>query len=242
MHTIQHRLQKGFGLPCRKAAKKPLLTERMKKQLIASAKKYIYWMPAHWKRGKFSDESNFQGFRVGSPMVRRPRAFNRFDPRFTVPAVKHPVSIMEWRAFSGEMGRAGLYFWPKNKKMNSDQYVKELEEHMLSMFHIRSCEVFMQNNVPCHKSKNVANFFQQQKLRVLDWPGNSPDLNPIENCWQKMKNTMEQKKTPNLETLKLELMKVWCQEMSLDYFQNLSNSMPKRLQMVIKKKGNMKKY
>ena len=40
VHTIQHRLQKGLGLPSRKAAKKPLLTERMKKQRIAFAKKY----------------------------------------------------------------------------------------------------------------------------------------------------------------------------------------------------------
>ena len=113
---------------------------------------------------------------------------------------------------------------------------------MLSMFHIHSCEVFMQGNAPCHKPKKVTNFLQQQKIRVLDWPGNSPDLNPIENCRQKMKNIMKLKKTPNLETLKLELMRVWCQEMSLNYFQNLSNSMPKHLQMVIEKKGNMTKY
>ena len=67
--TIQHRLQKGLGLPSRKAANKPLLTERMKKQCIAFAKKYIHWMPAQWKRVMFSDESNFQVLRVGSPMV-----------------------------------------------------------------------------------------------------------------------------------------------------------------------------
>jgi len=31
-------------------------------------------------------------------------------------------------------------------------------------------------------------------------------------------------------------------EMSLEYFQNLSNSMSKCLQMIIKKKGNMAKF
>ena len=59
VRTIQHRLQKSLGLPSRKAAKKPLLTERMKKQRIAFAKKYIHWTPAQWKRVMFSDESNF---------------------------------------------------------------------------------------------------------------------------------------------------------------------------------------
>ena len=39
VRTMQHRLQKGLGLPSRKAAKKLLLTERMKKQRIAFAKK-----------------------------------------------------------------------------------------------------------------------------------------------------------------------------------------------------------
>ena len=153
----------------------------MKKQIIAIAKKYIHWMPAQWKRDMFLDENNFQVFRVGSPLVRHPHAFNRFAPRFTVPTVKHPNLIMVWGTFSGEMGRAGLYFLPKNKKMNSDQYVKVLEEHMLSMFHIRSSEVFMQGIAPCHKSKKTTNFLQQQKIRVLNWPGNSPDLIPIEN-------------------------------------------------------------
>ena len=69
VRTIQHRLQKDLGLPSRKAAKKPLLTKQMKKQRIAFAKTYIHWTPAQWKRVMFSDESNFQVFRVGSPMV-----------------------------------------------------------------------------------------------------------------------------------------------------------------------------
>jgi len=37
-------------------------------------------------------------------------------------------------------------------------------------------------------------------------------------------------------------MRVLCQEMSLEYFQNLKNSMPKCLQMVTKKKENMTEY
>ena len=44
-----------------------------------------------------------------------------------------------------------------------------------------------------------------------------------------MKKTMSEKKTPNLDTLKEELKKVWCLEMTPSYFQSLSDSMPKRL-------------
>lgn len=53
---------------------------------------------------------------------------------------------------------------------------------------------------------------------------------------------MSEKKTPNLGTLRAELINVWCNERPLKYFRNLSDSMPRCLKMVIKNKGNMTKY
>jgi len=40
--TMQDRLQKDSGFPCGKSAKKPLLTESMKKQRIAIAKQHVH--------------------------------------------------------------------------------------------------------------------------------------------------------------------------------------------------------
>jgi len=71
------------------------------------------------------------------------------------------------------------------------------------------------------KSKKVKNYLQQKQIKMLEWPGNCPDLNRMENCWEKIKYRMKQKKTPNLDTLKNQLKKVWCQEVRLDYFRSL---------------------
>ena len=150
---------------------------------------------------------------MGSTTVRRPTSSDCFDPRYTVSTVKHPESVMLWGSFSGEKGRGGLYFLPKNKKMNADLSINVLE-HILNFFRIHGCEVFMHESAPCHKAKKVTRFLDQQEINVLEWPGNSHDLNPIKNCWQKMKKTMSEKKTPNLDTLKEELKKVWCLEMA----------------------------
>ena len=156
----------------------------------------------------FSDESNFQVFKMGYTTARRPRSSDRFDPRYTVPTVKHPQSVMIWGRFFGEKGRGGLYFLPKNKKMNVELYLQVLEEHMLNFYHIHGSEVFMHDSAPCHKARKITRHFEQKQISFLECPGNSPDLNPIENCWHQMKKKMYKKKTPNLEILQEELEKV----------------------------------
>ena len=35
----------------------------------------------------------------------------------------------------------------------------------------------------CHRSKLVSNFLKKKNIKTLDWPSNSPNLNPIEKQW-----------------------------------------------------------
>ena len=242
IRTVQHRLQKDLDLQSCKPAKKPLITERMKTKRLAFAKKYSHWTTEQWRKMMLFDERNFQVFKMGSTTMRHPRSSDRFDPRYIVLTVKLPLSVMVWKCFSEKKGRGGLYFLPKNKKMNAEVYLQVLEEHMLNFYDIHGSEVIIHDSASCHKARKITRYLEQKQLNVLEWPGNSSDLNPIENCWHKMKNKISEKKTPNLEILQEELKKVWCQEMSMECLKNLSDSMPKRLQMVIKNKGSMTKY
>ncbi len=68
---IQKTLQKRLGLPARKPAKKPLLTDKMKMKRLAFAKKYLNWSEKQWKNVMLSDESTFRIVNSRSLAVRR---------------------------------------------------------------------------------------------------------------------------------------------------------------------------
>jgi len=95
----------------------------------------------------------------------------------------HPLKVMFWDCFS-------FYgpgpFVPVIGMMNSDQYIDVLSTHMITELE-RVClsgeGIFQQDLAPCHNSKKVKKFFEQNEIRLLQWPGNSPDINPIENLW-----------------------------------------------------------
>ena len=54
----------------------------------------------------------------------------------------------------------------------------------------------MQDNAPCHKAMVVMNYLKAENVTVMDWPPQSPDLDPTENVWK----TLERSKARNPKT------------------------------------------
>lgn len=75
--------------------------------------------------------------------------------------------------------------------------------------------VFQQDNDPKHTSKLVQQFL---KTKILEWPAQRPDLNPIENLWQVLKVNVHARKPCNLNQLEQFAMEEWAQKgYTIDY-------------------------
>ena len=70
----------------------------------------------------------------------------------------------------------------------------------------------------------------------LEWPGNSPDINPIENLWAYLKTRIRKKTNLNVTVLIKNILSVWENEVEASYILILVHSMPKRIKMVIEAK------
>ena len=88
----------------------------------------------------------------------------------------------------------------------------------------------------------ITKWLGEQNIDILGpWPGNSPDLNLIENLWSILKRLVDKQKPTNSDKLQALIMQEWA-AISQDVAQKLIDSMPGRIAEVLKKKGQHCKY
>lgn len=128
--------------------------------------------------------------------------------------------------------------------MNKEVYLDILKDNLHSSarkLRISRGLIFQQDGDPKHTSKLVANWFRQKKVTVLEWPAQSPDLNPIEHLWSILKKKVQEQNPSNINNLK-EIIKVEWSKIDQKITSNLVESMPRRCQAVINAKGAHTKY
>ena len=241
VRRIQETLFKN-GLKSRHAARKPLLTERMKAARMEFATSHMDWTADQWEKVSYTDESTFRLFRGGIKYVRRRAGSDRFDQKFTRKTVKHPGSVMAWGMFDGAAGRGGLDFLKKGTTMNATRYIETLDKYLVRTHNIRKNTHLLQDSAPCHKAKKTMAWLKAEGIKTIAWPGNSPDLNPIENLWHIAKNYLEEKECKSVPEMKVAIRQLWHNQITRELCKTLARSMPTRLMAVINANGGHTKY
>uniref|UniRef100_A0A3Q3JGX1 Tc1-like transposase DDE domain-containing protein n=1 Tax=Monopterus albus TaxID=43700 RepID=A0A3Q3JGX1_MONAL len=79
------------------------------------------------------------------------------------------------------------------------------------------------------------------KINVMEWPAQSPDLNPIENLWGDIKNVVSEAKPRNAEELWNVVQLSWA-GIPVHRCQKLVDSMQHRCEAVLRNSGYTTKY
>ncbi len=123
--------------------------------------------------------------------------------------MKFPQSVMIWAAMSSA-GVDPLCFLEST--VNAAIFQDMLEHFMLpsaDKLYGDADFIFQQDLAPAHSAKGTKSWFNDYGVTVLDWPANSPDLNPIEYLWSIAKKKMRDTRPNNTDDLKAAIKATW---------------------------------
>lgn len=182
----------------------------------------------------FVDESKFVAADVRNRQNLRIYRASR-DQVPPIPKQPHPIKIN---------GAAGIsYFGKSSLFLFTENMTAALYKTILSSTYIPAGNRLLdddwqlaQDNDSKHTSHLVTSFLASRGTRLLHWPAKSPDLNPIENLWSILKEKVSQNPPRSLAALEKKLKQEW-KKIPLSLLEKLIDSLPRRLEAVIRAKG-----
>ena len=101
----------------------------------------------------------------------------------------------------------------------------------------------MQDSAPCHTTNVIQAYFEEIGLEVLSWPGNSPDMNPIEVIWYNLKDRVNEVTSANKHDPIGRINNVRYRNPDMaQLIAKYYEGMPNRIAAVIRAKGGSTKY
>jgi hypothetical protein len=254
-----------LGLGSYIAAKEPGLRPENVEARLHWALEHVNWSLDEWKHVIWFDESSiWVGVNPRRQWVVRPPG-ERLNQKYVKKTFKSAqVKVMVWACFTDE--RLGPMIICDEGGISANKYEDILFDGLFSLIddilaipdNVNEVQIadentflFMQDNAKCHKANEVLEFLKENNIPVMDWPAQSPDLNPLENLWSEFKKCFHQRFSElfNYPTKSLEaqyrygeiMQEVWYSQ-GMEMVEVLIESMPRCCQAVIDANGGWTKY
>ena len=243
--TVRRRLR-AAGLRPRRSLRRPQLSRRHRQLRLRWAMARCHFRDAQWARIIFSDESRF----LLRPVDGRVRVWRSRQEA----AWRHGVlettaygggSVMVWGAICSD-GRSPLMIL--RRTVTGISYRQLLAECLLpwaeNLLGPRATHWRLQDdNAPPHRAAVVRDFLEESGIRRIDWPPQSPDLNPIEHLWDVLGRRVRQRQPPpqSIGQLAVALQEEWLAVPQM-LILRLIHSMPNRINQVLVTRGGHTRY
>lgn len=221
-----------------------MLLSRHQEKRLTFAKKYENWTVQDWSRVIWSDESKIGLFGDN----RRQYCWRTPGSALTSAAIKPTVkyqggSIMIWACITA-FGPG--YLCRIDGNLNAELYQQILSDELMktiSFYNLQQNDIiFQQDNDSKHTARSTKQWFQDHHITILDnWPPQSPDLNLIEHLWSELKRRLYNLAPKNQEDLWNNIQDIWNSITEADC-KKVIQTMPQRIQDVIKAKGGYTKW
>lgn len=194
----------------------PLLTKNNIAACLKFAKEHIDTPQWYWQNVLWTDETKIELFVKNTQHYIWCKKGTAYHHENIIPAVKYGGgNIMMWACFAASgPGQLAII----EGKMNSQVYQTILQDNVrMSVRQLKLCRswVMQQDNDPKHRSKSTTEWLQKNKIHLLEWPSQSPDLNPIEMLWNDLKRAIHMRRPKNMTELKQ-----FCRKNGLNFLLN----------------------